>query len=278
MIKLTKDFRNAYDTSWPRLIKGGGSQLHLFSSYETEKADASWDFHIVEHPRSTDTLRHHPVNNHELVVHICHPPGYLKTRPPGFEMKTFISRAAADEEMARRENAWSMVSLEFEGGMFECERRVAAVCQFYPGALPSNKVDGESSQDKDERDRARVKLGLNMTLHRALLKGYGFFEVCAERHRDFIAAGGSSTNSLNENSSNSITEKEALSILKVNFLMSDKPDSTAFSDALIDEALFQDRARLRKHLSNAPLGLVIITAVSGQNIHHHFLNSGTRCG
>lgn len=93
-----------------------------------------------------------------------------------------------------------------------------------------------------------------MELHRALMRGKGFYEWMTRPKQDI-----SETSEVR-----SLSDKPAANMRllpKVNFL--DVRDAK-YADAIVDEALPEDRARFRRYLSDRPLGLGIITAVCSE--------------
>lgn len=107
-----------------------------------------------------------------------------------------------------------------------------------------------------------------MDLHRALMRGSGFFDWMTRPTSDIVEV--MAVTSLQDTT----TPTPKLRDLPViNFL---QIDDDKFVDALIDEALPQDRARFRQYLSNRALGLGIVTAVSykAQQSRTHVTTAG----
>lgn len=132
------------------------------------------------------------------------------------------------------------MALNFDAQLQDYERKVHAVCLFYPGTRPSNPVavglraPGEqpmtepTPEQRAKEARVRADVQQRLRLHRELVRGSGFSTVPGP-------------------------------LPFVNLLDFDDED---FVTCLLQEALPADRDRFRQYLSKMPLGLGAITAVS----------------
>lgn len=132
--------------------------------------------------------------------------------------------------------------------MEDYERKVNAVCLFHPSEQPTNATG----------DMSRDEVKFNMSLHRDLVRGTGFYDTLVGKvpSVDEIAAD-------LEGLSLESSSRAARSLPIVNLLGTDQDRIKA----LMQEALPQDRARFQTYLSERPLGLGVITAVSIYAIH-----------
>lgn len=179
-----------------------------------------------------------------------------------YVVRDFGDRTEANAALKREKDQWHSVSLIFDSGLPDCQRRVLAVSLFHPKAEPSNPVkwglpDPNSKTARraplaDDQANVLAQVKDKMDLHRALLRGQGFLGWMTKRPPQSIEAAAASL-SLNE------TTARLRPLPVVNFL--DLPDP-AHAEAIVKEALPQDEDRLRGYLSNRPLGVGIIAAVS----------------
>jgi hypothetical protein len=108
-------------------------------------------------------------------------------------------------------------------------------------------------------------------LHRHLMCGHGFYEWLATE--DPLADSRSAVSD-GEDSDNSQTLVRAMAATSIAHVPRDKLptvnyfeiDDQRYVDALLAEALPQDRERFRRYMSDRPLGLGIVTGVSQNNI------------
>ncbi|KAF4992306.1 hypothetical protein FDECE_13760 [Fusarium decemcellulare] len=221
VISVTKLFRDEHDAAWRRFSKSDFLELRLFGSHEAEKSHSLWPAKIVGFPQGKDELAKHPVGDYELVV--------TTNRP---------------------------------GPLEECKRKVQSVGLFRPCILPSNigacglpvTRDGVLPDNlTNEQERLLHEVQDRMDLHRALLRGDGFYKWMVKPvPRDVVEAHGDA----------SLDDKapKIRPLPRVNFL---DLDDQAYADAIVEEALPTDRLRFRNYLSDRPLGLGLITAGPG---------------
>lgn len=106
-----------------------------------------------------------------------------------------------------------------------------------PGAVPSHQID-------DSLDM--------MDLQRALMRGTGYFDWMMRPSADLAEK--MAATSLEPNSLPTLRPLPVVNFLEI--------ADAKYVDALVEEALPQDRTRFRQYLSKRLLGLGIITAVS----------------
>ncbi|RSM06136.1 hypothetical protein CDV31_009233 [Fusarium ambrosium] len=245
VVALTTQFREEYDSPWRRLTKGETFKIRLFNSFEDEKADETWDCQIVEYPGKVDALNDHPVDKHELVLYVRRPPRkaelVIKKKPP-YKVKTFPDRT-------------------------DCKRKVDATLLFSPDAPPSNIIGcglpldpdtGELAHDLSEEESELLeKVQDRMNLHRALVRGAGFWDwMVIQSLQELVGA----LHAVNPGDAPPAPAPKLRALPSTNFL--DFEDE-AYADAIVAEALPHDRSRFRGYLSNRPLGLGMITAGPG---------------
>lgn len=190
-----------------------------------------------------------------------------------YVVRDFSDRTEADCALKQGSEQWHNVALCFDSGLADCERRVRAVSLFHPLAQPSNPTkwslpDPNDSKNRDtpmtnDQKESLARLKNRMNLHRALVRGNGFYDWMTkdapqtlDECKAFSSLAGSEA----------IIKYRALPV--VNFL--DFGDD-ARADAIVNEALPEDRDRFRAYLSSRPLGLGIIAAVSCL-LYPHTLN------
>ncbi|RSL50912.1 hypothetical protein CEP54_011672 [Fusarium duplospermum] len=245
VVALTTQFREEYDSPWRRLTKGETLQIRLFNSFEDDKADETWDAQIVEYPGKVDALNDHPVDKHELVLYVRRPPQKLqdeiKKKPP-YKVKTFPDRT-------------------------DCKRKVDATVLFSPDAPPSNIIgcglplDPETGQIADnlseEDSELLEKVQDRMDLHRALMRGAGFWDWMVFRSPQELVGASQAVNLVDAPPAPAPKPRVLPSTNFLDF------EDEAYADAIVAEALPHDRSRFRGYLSNRPLGLGMITAGPG---------------
>ncbi|KAM0420980.1 hypothetical protein ACHAPT_011223 [Fusarium lateritium] len=239
IVSVTKEFREQYDSAWRRLAKPGCLSMGLFGSYQDSRAPETWKAEILPYAKSSPALRDHRIGTYEVALSAMRPrDDDGKNQQPPCQIKTFPDRTAADSAL---EEVYQ-------------QRMVNAVNLFRPDALPSNVVgcglpEGEEAgqlmdlTEKDQRLLDEVKD--RMDLHRALLRGNGFYDWKAKPAPNARA----------------MEEIPSLRPLpRINLL---DTEDTAYIDDVVAEALPQDQSRFRQYLSNSPLGLGLITAGPG---------------
>ncbi|KAG8167592.1 hypothetical protein KVR01_003281 [Diaporthe batatas] len=139
---------------------------------------------------------------------------------------------------------YSCASLEFDSRLDDFARKVDAACLFVSGAP---KADGTEPDDD-----TKVK----MELHRALLRGTGFYQFMAAKPA--VAGPDDASTAMGNLSLGDTAPAELRQLPVVDLLGSD-----GYADAVVEEALPADRQRFRAYMSKRLLGLGIITAGPG---------------
>lgn len=243
VMPLTKEFRESIESPWRRLKKNLPFSLSLRAN-KSNKYPAFWHVLrsicpylltnsfarkciILDHPGGIDRLAAHHNDKYDLVLEV--------RRPASGEYSTFVpqvfeSRSAADAALEEGDDNWNLASLAFDANLADHERKVDAVNRIHPTRKSTNPMPVPYIQSGADH----ISLQDRRTLHRSLLLGHGFFEWMTQ----------------------TTTVPRQLPI--VNFL---DVEDTKYTDALLGEALPQDRARFRQYLSKRPLGLGLMTAV-----------------
>ncbi|VUC28144.1 unnamed protein product [Clonostachys rosea] len=203
---------------------------------------------IVSHPSSAKALAQHPTNDEDLVlyVNVGKPKNAVEQ---GFQLPTFPDRTAANKALAKNRSTWAYVSLLFDAGLEEDERKVNATCQLLPGADLTHYKKGEADADS---------LAQLMELHRRLHLGTGFHE--------FLKGGNARYD----------PQKSVVQSMKLLRLDGDKSQGCAlpvvdmlsgcdisYLEGLLKNVPLQDHVRFMKYFGNRPLGLALITAGPG---------------
>ncbi|EMT60933.1 Regulator of nonsense transcripts 1 like protein [Fusarium odoratissimum] len=221
IIAMTMETRKSIDAAWRRLSKDEFPKIRLFNSPENEAHHDVWEGKIMSRPNGIPELNDHPTEAFELV---------------------------------------------FDPILKDHKRKVMAANLFLPSADPTNfaefglPCDPDNTKsmmdEKDMTDQQKFVLSQVrdwMALHRALLRGEGFYEWMSKPAPRPI-----------EEALEAMTIEDAAPTLRslpvVNFL---EDADEAYANAIVDEALPQDRDRFRYYLENRPLGLGIITAGPG---------------
>ncbi|KAI1094479.1 P-loop containing nucleoside triphosphate hydrolase protein [Rostrohypoxylon terebratum] len=215
--------------AWRRLTKDLSTlKVEIYETREDEEPVAKWTSTIVDHPDTIIDLQGHAVDvKNELVLAVQIPrlPPQGEKMPSRSCMKTYTSRSVAQRALLKGDGHWNYLSLRFHSQLTDCERRVYAICNFRPESLPSNRRTfleiKDLSSDSKELKLAGIKD--RMELHRALLRGNGFYE----------------------------------------WMTRPAPNNPQFVNALIEELLPEDQTRFKRYLQCRPLGFGLITAAPG---------------
>jgi hypothetical protein len=133
---------------------------------------------------------------------------------------------------------------------------VDAISQFHPDAEPTNPVACGIPNDADPR-AISPEIKDRMDLHQAVMLGDGFYKWMV--HPDAVSL-----------------DKPGAKLRRlpvVNFLAF---DDKQYADAIVEEALPVDRNRFRRYLSDRPLGIGIIIAVSQSCLYLSMPKYGTK--
>lgn len=143
--------------------------------------------------------------------------------------------------------------------MADYERKVSAVNRFHPSAKPTNagRLGLDDIREKLPEERAKIINNVEdiMDLHRSLLRGNGFYSWMTKR----IDSAGERSIGMDGLQMESTASIQLRPLPVVNFL---NFNDDKHADAIVEEALPEDRARFRQYLSKRHLGLGLITAVS----------------
>ncbi|KAI8721894.1 hypothetical protein NCS52_00332000 [Fusarium sp. LHS14.1] len=131
---------------------------------------------------------------------------------------------------------------------FDCERKVDAICQFHPKAMPPNPVAVGLRTDASGQllQAIPMDLQLKMSYHRDLLHGTGFYSTMRQQGTEVLQD----------------ANYYHWALPTVDIL--DGIDKTHV-DAMMEEVALADRPRLRNYLGKRPLGLGIITGISSSD-------------
>lgn len=154
-------------------------------------------------------------------------------------------------------------SLLFDAGETEAMRKVNALYRFHRPVQPTNmeavglRFDGQGKL-RPGQHAVVVNAKDRQALHRYLSLGTGFYPWMAR-----LPETKKSDDWLGQLS----LAKDMRPLPTTNFL--DFGDAT-LANAIVEEALPQDRARFRRYLTDRPLGLGLVAAVSGLNSYPDF--------
>ncbi|KAH0496386.1 hypothetical protein TgHK011_003749 [Trichoderma gracile] len=263
---MQKRFTKEHEKAWGRLSKKEPLLLHLYDRSENSEPDAIWKCKIVDRPTKEPALALHCVQREELVLEVHRPK--RADKHADYVVRDFACREEANDALEQGTEQWHHVSLCFDAGLRDCKRRVEAVSLFHPLAEPSNPFRWglpdpsmpakaqEAFKDKDGVELARIKAQLmdRMELHRALVRGNGFYDwmVAKDPTRSYVDA----TASLSVADAD-VTYRQ---LPCANFLGF---GDAVRAEAIVNEALPHDRDRFRAYLSNRPLGFGMITGGPG---------------
>lgn len=223
-----------------------------------EYAGAAWTYDArIIYKHSIPELKEHNVSVNDIVLRLDRMPPCADdsddendnrrrhSRCPPWNV--YDNRSAADAAYAKNKESWNIISLLMDPHVEDSMRKVEAVCKFSPGSIDSQK---------NNCDPFRYQL------HRHLLRGNGFFDILLGTKSIADAALEDNLNrqlkTLSIGNAVSSTRTVPPSVPIVNLLKL-SPD---YYDALITEIHADDRVRFTKYMSNRPLGLGIMIAVS----------------
>ncbi|KAL6798046.1 P-loop containing nucleoside triphosphate hydrolase protein [Trichoderma sp. SZMC 28012] len=244
VVLLDDGFMRRFKDTWQHLVKGEFLQLKMFDG-PNDETPASWDAMIIDHPKGLPAMAGHQTDKDDFVLRVRRPLQSQPQRRPDFDICVFSDRKSANRSFGRTQYSWNSVSLEFNPHLKECKRNVDAVCMFHPQAQPSNLV----AVSQDVRFR--------MALHRALLRGNGFYDVLVRGTDD----GPYDVDSLASDFEHAHLgdNRAPRSLPVVNLLDLDYDHLTA----LLQDILPEDRQRFYNYMAERPLGLGCISAGPG---------------
>ncbi|KAF5231890.1 hypothetical protein FAUST_9026 [Fusarium austroamericanum] len=186
--------------------------------------------------------------------------------PEAWEPDTFKRDiAAGTSTMSRLFANREWLSLSFDAGNIEAERRVNATLDFRHDAQPSNprayglptdhETDAVSDNLTPDQRKTYDMVLDRMALHREVMRGSGFYHWLTSE-----PATSQSPKTQAPPSEPNHTATSLRTLPTINFL---DTGNDAYANLIVEEALPEDRAPFRGYLSNRPLGLGIITAGAG---------------
>ncbi|KAL6689635.1 hypothetical protein J3F84DRAFT_406729 [Trichoderma pleuroticola] len=135
---LRDGFRQEHENGWRRLTKSEVFLLHLYDNINNTEPDAKWPCNIVDHPELNAALQAHKTEEHEMVLQVRRPK--KADMNPDYIVRDFASRTEADSALKKNSEQRHHISLCFDAGLLDCQRRVQAVALFHTLAEPSNLV------------------------------------------------------------------------------------------------------------------------------------------
>ncbi|WZH45616.1 DNA helicase [Fusarium acuminatum] len=268
-------FMSKFKVPWRRLIKNTPAfNLHLYNSKNSTDPRADWDCQIMSKPAEIDELSNHEIQGPDLVL--------LVRRPGALEYRNGKLRGSDHPN-------W--LSLEFDAGLLEAERKVKAISGFHVDAQPSYLASTDLPLDPEtgaiagdltaEQYNVLEELCDRMSLHREVMRGAGFFDWMTAKTPRVPAWAAAKSPVKKATAKAPVTEasNDLAQVVEdignielmpkgsslrplptVNFLdIEDK----AYVACIPEESLPEDCVRFRGYLSNRPLGLGIITTGAG---------------
>ncbi|KAL6794263.1 P-loop containing nucleoside triphosphate hydrolase protein [Trichoderma sp. SZMC 28012] len=255
IVALNKQFLTRFENEWRRLTKTGYLKLKIFES-EGDDWPAVWDARIQDAARGLDIMSRHPTDVNDFVLEVRRPSPKQVARRPDFEVAVFEDRRSATN--------W--VSLQFDDQVKDYESKVNAVCNFDPSSRPTDeappKKPDEKAAEPPKKGPIPEDTKFKMALHRALLRGNGFYDVLVPKpsvSQDFAEALGQLSPDDKEGDQSKDAPAPPRRLPVVNLVNIPKEHL----DALFQEALPGDRQRFAKYMSERPLGVGAITAGPG---------------
>ncbi|KIE02685.1 hypothetical protein MAJ_00987, partial [Metarhizium majus ARSEF 297] len=261
IVALRPEYRTTFDSAWRRLAKEGTLQIYLHGSSDDEAGH--WDAFIIDTPSARYDLEKHPIETHELVLCVKRPPWYHKSSRPDFSVWGFQNRSTADDALKISRNQWNCISLDFYTNLQDFERKINEGPRLFGRrAEPSNlaalgrtermrETDPEAFQAIVSHGKRRMRYQMN------LLLGTGFYNTVRVKS---ASAGGKIETAMAHLGLGRVPYSSSRPLPTISLLNVAGRD---FVEALMQEALPEDRSRFTKYLRNRPLGLGIIIAPPG---------------
>ncbi|KKP02303.1 hypothetical protein THAR02_05596 [Trichoderma harzianum] len=232
IVALNKPFLNRFENEWRRLTKTGYLKLKIFES-KGDNWPAVWDARIQDAARSLDIMRRHPTDVNDFVLEVRRPSAKQVARRPDFKV-----------------------------AVFENSRSATLALHSWPTNAAPPKTPGEKVVEPPKEGPIPEDTKFNMALHRALLRGNGFYDVLVPKpsaSQDFAEALGKLSLDDEEGEQSKDVPAPPRRLPVVNLV--DIPEEHLA--ALFHEALPGDRQRFAKYLSERPLGVGVIMAGPG---------------
>ena len=180
IVKLPILFRAQRKNAWDQLVKTPTLSVNLLKSDVDRDEPAIWDAQVAQIAKNFSDiglLRKHLKDGRELVLLVRRP--REEEQGHEYEVKTFANREEADRVFGWSRNNWNCVSLAFDPGTEEYERRVNATCQYAPDANPTSPLSFgqwfEPSFNQSSMAEFHAEQESLMFLHRLLMRGVGFW-------------------------------------------------------------------------------------------------------
>ena len=141
------------------------------------------------------------------------------------------------------------MSLVFDAGLDEVQRKVDSVCTLAPDAKSFPR------SDKD--------LSFNMSLHRDVMQGTGFYDTLVNGTNN-VEDLADKLGLMTLDGSSAPEPAKSRSLPVVSYL---SISDSSLSDAVVAEALEDDQDRLRAYLSSRPLGIGLIAGPVSTGTH-----------
>lgn len=177
VIRMNAEFKKDYADAWDQLIESEFFHLAIHADADPlsvpelsdhrlwkQAAGSVWLANVVGYPPGVTALSQHAPAEDDLVLHV-------KRGKSTLEVPTFVTVSDAEAAFKKEPSSWTNVSLLFDSGLDEDERKVRATCQLAGDAQPSHRQQG-SVVSMDLRER--------MGLHRLLHQGRGYYKFLKE--------------------------------------------------------------------------------------------------
>lgn len=241
IVSIGKHYKSVAPSAWEHLARDEILQLRMRKDPEA----AEWDARILHHPQNIDILEASDLDEFRLVLLSHRRP---KTGPSEHRIQASGPYSNTEVGERKRHDGWNLISLQFRANTADCKRKVDAVCQFHPNAMPSRPITTGLLTNAGGQFTKSIPLDLQlkMSYHRDLLRGTGFHPTMRQQARGAL-----------QDANYYHWALPTVGIL-------DAIDKTHVN-AMMEEVPLADRSRLRNYLGKRPLGLGIITGVSNLN-------------
>lgn len=238
IVKPTQDFFSKYGAALRCLLNSDTLCLYIRDPAARAHIDdmrpAKWPARVVHISTIINSLVHQGLAGADWIRNVLQDQHFILAvrRPKEINFRPTLNiKVLSKNAMQMNKKKEYHVSLKFLADHEPCQRKVEAVLQFDP------KASRQVSRARSTKDPVSSNINFNMSLHRDLLLGNGFFETLRE-HPEMRSRG--------------------RPLPLVNLL----PESQNIIDALMEDVLPSDRKRLCTYLSRVPLGFGLVTGVS----------------
>lgn len=224
-----------------------------------QEAYLTWHAEIIENPQSIAQLDLH-LRDLDVVLKVKEPKCKVGEEPlPRPKLKpSHLTRRDAEKAYAQNSENWHIVSLLINPLIEDARRKVNAVCSFLPDAKPTDagfwyKIVGGGPC-------VSLDVAFKMRLHRGLVRGTGFYNTLTDPEFDNLLAKLQASEDITAgmrvlSTNDSAAAPRLPSVSLFNF-------DVDYRDALLSEIYEPDRGRFLRYMTDRPLGLGIMTAVS----------------